>query len=116
MAAANAANTGPRLEPSMSAASGRLVLLLDTSSSMAARVGERRRIDVLADILRQMLPTAPGARLVAFAGEPVEIEATAHGVLLPEPSGNTALHLAFKHIRPGRPETVIVISDGEPED
>jgi hypothetical protein len=88
--------------------------LLDTSGSMDSPVaGGKRRIDVLADILRVVLPDAPEARLIAFSDTVVAIAAPAD---LPEPSGSTALHAALEYATRLRPRRVIIISDGEPDD
>jgi hypothetical protein len=89
------------------------ILLLDTSSSMAEPVGSRRRIDVLGDILRQIVPTAPGARLIAFSSTVREIEP---GAPLPEPGGSTDLAAALTYIGSLQPQRIVVISDGEPNE
>jgi hypothetical protein len=47
------------------------VVLLDCSGSMNQAIGDRRRTDILADILRQVLPAIPDARLVAFTHQSV---------------------------------------------
>jgi hypothetical protein len=95
-----------------------IVILLDTSTSMAEPIGSRRRIDVLADILCQALPSTPGVRLFGFSSAVTELEGATseHGVHLPEPAGGTALHFAIRHVAPLRPSRLIVISDGEPDD
>jgi hypothetical protein len=87
--------------------------LLDASGSMDLPVGDRRRIDILADILRQVLPATPDARLVAFSDSVVPV---ASADRLPEPGGGTRLDRAFEHIAPWRPRRVILVSDGEPSD
>jgi hypothetical protein len=89
------------------------LILLDTSGSMSEPVGSRRRIDVLADILRQVLPATPGARLIAFSSIPHEIES---GAPLPEPGGGTDLAAALNYAGRFHPNRVVVISDGEPTD
>jgi hypothetical protein len=88
-------------------------VLLDTSGSMSSLVGRQRRIDVLAGILRTVLPQTPGARLFAFDSVVREIEPTAP---VPEPGGGTNLHAALTQIAPLAPVTVIVVSDGVPDD
>jgi hypothetical protein len=88
-------------------------ILLDTSSSMAEPVGGRRRIDVLADILRQILPTVPDARLIAFSSVVTEIES---GAPVPEPGGGTDLAAALEYAAHLRPRRIVIISDGEPND
>jgi hypothetical protein len=89
------------------------IVLLDCSSSMDLPVGERRRIDILADILHQVLPTTPGARLFAFNDT---VSPVASADRLPQPDGGTELHSALEQIAPWRPRRVILISDGEPSD
>jgi hypothetical protein len=89
------------------------IILIDCSGSMDLPVGGRRRIDILADILRQVLPTTPGARLVAFNNT---VSPIASADQLPEPDGGTDLRRALEQIAPWRPRRVIVVSDGEPDD
>jgi hypothetical protein len=89
------------------------VILIDCSGSMDLPVGDRRRIDLLADILCQVLPATPDARLVAFNDT---VSPVASADRLPEPDGGTNLHRAFEHIAPWRPRRVVLISDGEPSD
>jgi hypothetical protein len=88
-----------------------IAVLVDVSGSMSEPVGRQRRIDVLADILRDVF--AAGARLFAFAGTVHEIEPSG---TLPEPGGGTALDQALDHVALLAPKRVIVISDGEPDD
>ena len=78
------------------------ILLLDTSSSMNALGGGKRRIDVLADILASVLPATPNVRLFSFNSAVIELEhaVTAHGVHLPEPEGSTALHRPIEQVAP----------------
>jgi hypothetical protein len=95
------------------ATEGLPVILIDCSGSMDLPVGDRRRIDLLADTLRLVLPDTPDARLVAFNDT---VSPVASADRLPEPDGGTALHHAFEHIAPWRPGRLIVISDGEPDD
>jgi hypothetical protein len=78
---------------------------------MGLPIGERRRIDILADILGQVLPATPDARLVAFNDT---VSPVTSADRLPEPGGATHRHRAFEHIAPWRPRRVILISDGEP--
>jgi hypothetical protein len=94
------------------------VILLDTSGSMAAPVGTRRRIDILGDILAAVLPTAPGTRLLSFNSITTELDnaVTEQGMNLPEPGGGTALDGALAYVSPLNPRRLIVISDGEPDD
>lgn len=95
------------------------VALADTSGSMAQREGSRRRIDLLADVLQQVLTADPAFRIIAFGSVPEELTGTEPGtnLRLPEPCGSTALHLALEHVARGpRPTRVVVISDGSPDD
>jgi hypothetical protein len=89
------------------------VILLDVSSSMDNPAGGRRRIDRLAEVLRQVLPHAPNARLLAFSDRVEVIEDPEH---LPEPNGGTRLDAALMHAATLRPKRLVVISDGEPSD
>jgi hypothetical protein len=75
--------------------------------------GGKRRIDVLADILRVVLPVEPEARLIAFSDTVVEIATPSE---LPQPNGSTALHAALQYAAPLNPRRLIIISDGEPDD
>jgi len=85
------------------------VILLDTSGSMAWTVGTRRRIDVLADILKA-IPPRSDVRRVSFNSVVTEIDND-----LPEPGGGTALADALTFAATTNPDHVIVISDGEPD-
>jgi hypothetical protein len=86
-------------------------ILLDVSESMNTPVaGGQRRIDQLAAILKNVVTS--GVRLVAFNDS---ITALEPGQQLPEPSGSTALHLAFDHALQMSPRHVILISDGQPD-
>lgn len=89
---------------------GLTVILLDTSSSMALPVGNRRRADVLADILGA-LPVTAGIRRVSFNSVVTEIGADAW----PEPGGGTALAQALTFAAAMNPAHVVIISDGEPD-
>jgi hypothetical protein len=86
-------------------------ILLDNSGSMIESVGDRRRIDVLQDILNRT-PWPAGARLFSFASSVTELD----GTKLPAPGGGTALHTALTHIAPLRPAIVAIVSDGQPND
>ena len=73
----------------------------------------RRRIDILAETVAAVLPNFPGCRVLGFSSGIVWID---RGVRVPEPAGGTALHLALEVLLPLRPERIVVISDGEPDD
>lgn len=87
------------------------IILLDTSISMDMAVAGRRRIDVLSDILKVIMPGVPTARLFAFDSVVRELD----GTTLPLLGGGTALGEALKFIASMRPTQVVVISDGEPD-
>jgi hypothetical protein len=89
------------------------IILVDVSASMAEPVGDRRRCDVLDEILRQVLPASQDARVFAFSELVQEIE---RGARVPVPGGGTALHTALTYIAPFQPMQVVVLSDGEPND
>ena len=94
------------------------VILVDVSGSMAFPEGARRRIDILEDILRQVLPGVPDARVIAsssLAFELVGIEPVR--LSLPPPGGSTALHLALQLVATGpRPARIVVVTDGGADD
>jgi hypothetical protein len=92
----------------------RAVILADVSGSMGFPVSlDKRRIDVLRTTLAAILPSVPDACLVAFNDNVFLLEP---GQPLPEPAGNTALHLALERARTMWCDHVIVIADGEPDD
>jgi hypothetical protein len=88
-----------------------MAILADTSGSMSELAGSRRKIDALGEILRT-LPRNGVCRSFAFDSVTREVD----GNSLPEPSGGTDLARALSHIAPLRPKTVVVISDGLPDD
>jgi len=94
------------------------VILADVSGSMDRLEGSRRRIDRLQDILRQVLPDVPAARLIAFGSVPIELRGFEPNALgLPEPAGGTALHSALELVARGpRPTRIVLISDGNADD
>jgi Mg-chelatase subunit ChlD len=93
---------------------GSTVIIVDVSGSMDRPVTpDKRRIDVLRDVLARVLPAASGTRIIAFSAGVLPLEP---GEPIPEPAGSTALHLALEHARRARPQHVIVISDGAPDD
>jgi hypothetical protein len=98
---------------------GGVTILADTSTSMDARVGARRAIDILRDVLVMAMQDAPAARIIAFHSVPNELtglEPHLANLKLPEPCGSTALHLALNLAAKTNPDRVIVISDGMPDD
>jgi hypothetical protein len=91
----------------------RPLVLLDCSGSMYEVRPEGRRIDLLRTVLTYVLPNFPSARLVAFGSIAQDISEPSG---LPESTlGSTAVHRALAHIAPLRPELLVVISDGEPD-
>lgn len=115
------------------------VLLADVSISMEMRDGPGpklrdtvlcpvgggieapRRIDRLASVLDYLLRRVRVRSLVCFSDLPVEMKLTGK-VVLPEPGGSTALHVALEHVagmaseRGQAFQKVFVLSDGEPND
>lgn len=95
-----------------------VALLADCSSSMdyTTRSG-KRRIDHLAVVLGYVLSRVKLQTLIAFNSVPVEIE-IGPKVKLPEPYGSTDLALALTYVAElaQRPERLIVLCDGEPND
>jgi uncharacterized protein YegL len=96
------------------------VLLLDTSSSMASPEGVKRRIDLAADVLQTVLAATPRVRVVTFGvtvAEQIGLE-PGPNLKLSEPVGGTPLDLALSFIpqRGWRPDRIIIISDGRPDD
>lgn len=105
----------------MSTATALSALLIDTSGSMAYPVGPRQRIDIAADVLRMILAKTPHARVVIFNSYPIELvglEPTARSLKLPQAGGGTAVHLALDLVAAmtPKPDKVVVVSDGEPDD
>jgi hypothetical protein len=85
------------------------IVLADTSSSMNDLAdGGRRRIDVLRDALVDVACD----QLIAFSAGTDTVPGPSH---LPEPMGNTALHLALDEASRFRPAMTLVVSDGEPD-
>ena len=90
------------------------VILADNSGSMyAPAAGDLLRIDVLQRCLDEVLPAAAATQVIAFNAIPFVLE---RGAPLPPPGGGTALHLAIERAADFRPELLVVLSDGEPND
>lgn len=106
------AGEASRLRQRQQAAGDAVVILADVSDSMAESAGGKSKYQVLKDALRQVMPNAPKARLIAFSSL-----ATFHSdpQSLPAPSGSTALHLAIESAQGFCPRRTIVISDGRPD-
>lgn len=85
-------------------------LLLDTSYSMVEYAGEKRKIDALRDIVRELRENYQlDFRQIVF-GEEVSIRED-----IPEPSGGTPMHRAFQLAREHNATKVVVVSDGLPD-
>jgi hypothetical protein len=95
------------------------VFLADCSYSMEEVDGHGtdRRIDRLARVLAYILARTRLQALVCFNDIPTEA-ALKGRVLLPEPTGGTALHLALDYVGGIAPKPLrcIVLSDGVPND
>jgi Mg-chelatase subunit ChlD len=90
---------------------------LDVSGSMDNKIGEKRKIDHLRDVMSAY----PDANILCFSSNVNR----ATGKSIPEPNGSTDLAKAFRYINENaknitaiseRPERIILVSDGEPDD
>lgn len=81
-----------------------IVLLLDVSGSMAELVEGKRKIDHLREALRQFADV----KKVSFSGRIWENE-------VPEPQSNTDMAMGFRHLQSSLPRSVILVSDGLPD-
>jgi hypothetical protein len=94
-----------------------IVILADRSGSMATPEGGGTRMSLLEAALIPVIQEYPHAAVVAFGSFPEEVKGFEPRTLrLPEPAGSTALHLALEHVAKWRPERIVCISDGEPDD
>lgn len=84
-------------------------VVADVSTSMDEMAGQRRKIDILRDALKNI---PPAIRIIAFSSIAQDVT----GQPLPPPSGSTALHLALDQAAALDPGHVLVISDGHPDD
>jgi len=89
------------------------LFLLDVSGSMDDKIGEKRKINHLRDVMS----TYPDAKILCFSSNINKVS----GKSIPDPNGSTNLAKAFKYINDNviaseRPERVVLISDGEPDD
>lgn len=85
---------------------------------MERQVGARRKIDILGDVLRPLLIEQPGVSVIAFHSYAEVLVGLESGrLVLPEPAGSTALHLALEAVAAQQPkrDRVVVLSDGEPD-
>jgi hypothetical protein len=94
----------------------RIILVCDTSGSMAESAGAKRKIDHLHEaldaVIEGMSHPGPVPVLIAFDSVAREIGSPS---ALPAPSGGTALHLALRAAAGHRPRQTLVISDGRPD-
>lgn len=90
-----------------------LVILADVSGSMSDRAQEGTKIERLREALGSIWAETPGASLIAFNGNVMPLEGPDD---LPSPTGGTALHLALRAAAAMRAASVVVISDGRPDD
>lgn len=82
-----------------------IMLLLDVSGSMAEMVESKRKIDHL----RNALGNFPDMRRVSFSQRVWENE-------VPDPQQNTDMVAGFRHLQTLSPKTVILVSDGLPDE
>jgi hypothetical protein len=101
-----------RFKARLSGAGQGVVILADTSSSMAESAGARTKAEILREALDQVWPDLQGGRLVAFDSTSRELMSP---TTLPSPSGGTALHLALDAAAAHRPAKTLVITDGRPD-
>ena len=94
---------------------GPVVIIADTSGSMADSAGSRSKIDLLREAVAEawegLHPSV--RRLVRFDSAALSLYSPAE---LTEPSGGTAMHLGLRTAGNVQPSRVIVISDGQPDD
>jgi hypothetical protein len=105
----------PRLKATKATKAAPVVVLLDTSGSMAETAdGGLLRIEVLREALEWALQAVQAHPiLIAFSSTPKKIALPGD---LPYPSGGTALEKALAMAGANGPAKTIVISDGEPDD
>lgn len=84
-------------------------ILLDTSESMKELIGKRRKIEILREAIKSINLT--DKILIAFASYPQKCSPDS----IPDPAGNTALHLALQSIQRYSPAQTLVICDGYPD-
>ena len=98
------------------------VALFDTSGSMAFTDDEsaRRRVELATEVMQGVLAATPRMRVVTFGVQVAELAGIEPGpnLQLPEPAGGTPLDKALGYIaeRGWRPNHIVVISDGQPDD
>jgi Mg-chelatase subunit ChlD len=88
------------------------LFLLDISGSMDDKIGEKRKIDHLRDVMIKY----PDAKILCFSSGISKVSDTQS---IPDPGGSTNLGRALKYIDGSvveKPERIILVSDGEPDD
>lgn len=90
------------------------LFVLDVSGSMDDKVGEKRKINHLRDVMA----TYQDAKILCFSSN---IKKASDTQSIPDPGGSTNLGGAFKHIHQNlmkidAPERLVLVSDGEPDD
>lgn len=91
----------------------RRLFLLDVSGSMNERIGEKRKINHLCDVMANY----QDAKILCFSsgiGKAPSMQS------IPDPDGSTNLGKAFKYINDNtveieKPERIVLVSDGEPD-
>lgn len=87
------------------------LILADVSGSMSSLAwGGRQKIDVLREAITYVRENTPSI-LITFSSTVQE-----NVYEIPQPGGNTALHLALESALKYSPKTTLVISDGQPDD
>lgn len=87
------------------------LFLLDVSGSMDDKVGEKRKIDHLRDVMKQYLD----AKILSFSSNVKEVT-DPHSI--PNPNGGTDLAKALRYINTHikeKPERLVLVSDGQPD-
>ena len=107
-------NVGKQSRDSQEALRQRTLVLCDTSGSMDNYTGQKRRIDVLRDVLVEITPPN-------YSGSVWQFDSFCREVFGPpyspgEPSGGTDLAGAIATVARFQPRPLIVVSDGVPQD
>jgi len=86
----------------------RPILLLDVSGSMVQMVNNKRKIDILREIVTNFI----GVRMFVFS---THINETKY---IPEPQESTDLYNAFKYLKQfiNKDTNLVLVSDGQPND
>lgn len=103
--------TTARFRERLDSAGSSVVLVCDTSGSMAESAGGRTKYDHLQEAVDSLKQSIPDAVIVSFNS----FASVVYGPL-PMPSGGTALDIALDEAARHSPRKTIVVSDGEPND